>query len=82
MSYTFTEIERRMYMEIPHTEVLSNVVSYLENERDSTIIEANQTMEQNNDAAKIAIAKLMLIAEIIRMMENILQSNTGEEDYS
>jgi predicted nucleic-acid-binding protein len=65
-------------MEINNEEVLTNVVSYLENERDNTLLDANQNMEQNNDAAKIAIAKLLLIADIIKMLENVLQSNVED----
>lgn len=62
-------------MYITGGEVLDNLVSHLEQERENILLETQQTMLESDEAAKIAIAKLILIADILRMIETLGTSN-------
>lgn len=54
---------------------LNHVLNFLNQERENIILEANTTMAEDNEAAKIAIGKLLIITEVIRMIETLLQTS-------
>jgi hypothetical protein len=62
------------YENYSESSALSHVIQFLRQERETIMYEASSTMSLDHDAAKIAIAKLLLIEEVIRMIETLLQN--------
>ena len=54
---------------------LDHVLNFLNQERENIILEANTTMGNDDTAAKVAIGQLLLISEILRMIETLLQTS-------